>query len=43
MTAIAATMQAFFTERLISQRRASPHTIAAYRDLLDEFRLTTRG
>ena len=32
MTAIAATMQAFFTERLIAQRRASPHTIAAYRD-----------
>ena len=34
MTAIAATMQAFFTERLITQRRASPHTIAAYRDTL---------
>ena len=34
MTAIAATMQAFFTERLIAQRRASPHTIAAYRDTL---------
>jgi integrase/recombinase XerD len=32
VTAIAATMQAFFTERLIAQRRASPHTIAAYRD-----------
>ena len=32
MTAIAATVQAFFTERLTSQRRASPHTIAAYRD-----------
>ena len=26
VTAIAATLQAFFTERLISQRRASPHT-----------------
>ena len=34
MTAIAATMQAFFTERLIAQRRASPHTITAYRDTL---------
>jgi site-specific recombinase XerD len=34
VTAIAATMQAFFTERLIAQRRASPHTIAAYRDTL---------
>ena len=32
MTAVAATVQAFFTERLIGQRRASPHTIAAYRD-----------
>jgi integrase/recombinase XerD len=34
VTAIAATMQAFFTERLIAQRRASPHTIAAYRDTI---------
>jgi site-specific recombinase XerD len=34
VTAIAATMQAFFTERLISQRRASPHTITAYRDTM---------
>ena len=34
MTAIAATVQAFFTERLAAQRRASPHTIAAYRDTL---------
>jgi integrase/recombinase XerD len=34
MTAVAATVQAFFTERLISQRQASPHTIAAYRDAI---------
>jgi integrase/recombinase XerD len=34
MTAIAATIQAFFTERLIGQRRASPHPVAAYRDTL---------
>ena len=34
MTTIAATMQAFFTDRLIAQRRASPHTITAYRDTL---------
>ena len=34
MTAIAATVQAFFTERLISQRQASPHIIAAYRDVV---------
>jgi len=32
MTAIAATLQAFFTDRLIRQRQASPHTVAAYRD-----------
>ena len=27
-----ALLQAFFTDRLIAQRNASPHTIAAYRD-----------
>ncbi len=32
MTALAPTLQAFFTERLIRQRQASPNTIAAYRD-----------
>ena len=32
MTALAPTLQAFFTERLIAQRRASRHTVAAYRD-----------
>lgn len=34
MTAIAATVQAFFTQHLIQQRQASPHTIAAYRDVV---------
>jgi site-specific recombinase XerD len=34
VTAVAATVQAFFTERLTAQRRASPHTIAAYRDTI---------
>ena len=34
MTLLAPTLEAFFTERLIGQRRASPHTIAAYRDTL---------
>jgi integrase/recombinase XerD len=34
MTALAPTLQAFFTERLIRQRHASGHTIAAYRDTL---------
>jgi integrase/recombinase XerD len=32
MTALAPTLQAFFTERLIRQRQASPNTIASYRD-----------
>jgi integrase/recombinase XerD len=32
MSAIAPTLQAFFTERLITQQQASPHTITAYRD-----------
>ncbi len=34
MTAAATTVQAFFTERLARQRRASGHTVAAYRDTL---------
>jgi len=32
MSALAPVMEGFFTERLIGQRRASPHTIASYRD-----------
>ena len=32
MTALAPTMEGFFTERLIGQRRASSNTIASYRD-----------
>ena len=32
MSAVAPTLEAFFTERLMSQKRASQHTIAAYRD-----------
>ena len=32
MSTLAPTLEAFFTERLIGQRCASPHTIAAYRD-----------
>jgi integrase/recombinase XerD len=39
MTALAPAVQAFFTERLVTQRNASPHTIAAYRDT---FRLLLR-
>ncbi len=32
MTAFAPTLEGFFTQRLINQKRASSHTIAAYRD-----------
>jgi integrase/recombinase XerD len=32
MSALAPTLEAFFTERLMQQRQASPNTIAAYRD-----------
>jgi integrase/recombinase XerD len=34
MTALAPTLQAFFTDRLARQKNASPHTVAAYRDTL---------
>ena len=40
MSAVAPTLEAFFTQRLISQKRASRHTIAAYRD---GFRLLLAG
>jgi len=32
MSALAPTLQAFFSDRLINEKGASPHTIAAYRD-----------
>jgi integrase/recombinase XerD len=34
MSALAPTLQAWFTDRLIAQRDVSPHTIRAYRDTL---------
>ncbi len=34
MSALAPTLQAFFTDRLIRQRHASAHTVAAYRDTM---------
>jgi integrase/recombinase XerD len=46
VTALAPTQQAFFTDRLIRQRHASPQTIAAYRDawrLLLTFAATRTG
>ena len=32
MSALAPSLEAYFTDRLIRQRRVSPHTIASYRD-----------
>lgn len=46
MTSLAPTLQSFFTDRLMTQRHASPNTIAAYRDtfrLLLGFAQTTTG
>jgi integrase/recombinase XerD len=34
MSLLAPTLQAWFTERLITQRNSSPQTIASYRDTL---------
>jgi integrase/recombinase XerD len=34
MSLLAPTLEAFFTQRLVAQRQASPHTIASYRDSL---------
>jgi integrase/recombinase XerD len=34
MTALATTLQAFFTDRLARQRQVSPNTLAAYRDTM---------
>ena len=45
MTSFAALLEAFFTEWLMSQRRVSPATVAAYRDtfrLFLQFAATTR-
>lgn len=32
MSALAPTLQGFFTERMLTQRRSSPNTVASYRD-----------
>jgi integrase/recombinase XerD len=34
MSTLAPTLQAFFTDRLVRERDASPHTVAAYRDTM---------
>lgn len=43
MSALAPTLEAYFTERLIGQRHASPHTVAAYRVLLAELGLEPKA
>ncbi len=46
MSALAPTLEAYFTDRLIGQRRASPNTVASYRDawrLLLRFAQTRTG
>jgi integrase/recombinase XerD len=46
VSALAPTLEAFFTQRLVAQRNASPHTIASYRDcfrLLLGYVTTTTG
>jgi integrase/recombinase XerD len=32
MTTLAPIIESFFTQRLMTQRRVSPHTVASYRD-----------
>jgi site-specific recombinase XerC len=34
MSALASSLQAWFTDRLVRERNASPHTIASYRDTI---------
>ena len=34
MTALASSLQAWFTDRLVRERNASPHTVASYRDTI---------
>jgi len=36
-------LQSFFTTRLMTQRKASPHTIASYRDTFRYFSLLRNG
>ena len=34
MSTLAPTLEAFFSQRLLAQKNASPHTVASYRDCL---------
>jgi site-specific recombinase XerD len=37
LTSFAALLERFFTQRLMQQRQASPHTISSYRDTFRQF------
>ena len=43
MSALATSLQAWFTDRLVRERNASPHTIASYRDTIRLCSLTHRA
>ncbi|HYB70614.1 MAG TPA: tyrosine-type recombinase/integrase [Candidatus Bathyarchaeia archaeon] len=43
MSLVAPTLEAFFTERLVTQKNASPHTIASYRDCLKQLLAYAQG
>ena len=36
-TSLPALLESFFTQRLMQQRQASPHTISSYRDTFRQF------
>jgi site-specific recombinase XerD len=37
LTSFAPLLERFFTQRLIQQRQASPHTVSSYRDTFRQF------
>jgi site-specific recombinase XerC len=37
LISLAPLLERFFTERLVQQRQASPHTISSYRDIFRQF------
>ena len=43
MTLLAPTLEAFFTQRLMTQREASPHTVSGYRDTMRASLARTAG
>ena len=41
VTSLAPLLERFFTQRLMQQRQASPHTISSYRDTFRQFLIFT--